>query len=71
MSKQKRSVRKGKREKQNKEIERHMTGDKVFLDGCNIKMLWPSAKMEDKWFGPFEVLKKVGAAAYHLKIPRS
>ena len=47
------------------------TGDKVFLDGRNIKTSRPSAKMEDKWFGPFEVLEKVGAAAYRLKIPRS
>ena len=47
------------------------TGDKVFLDGRNIKMSRPSAKMEDKWFGPFEVLEKVGVAAYRLKIPRS
>ena len=27
--------------------------------------------MEDKWFGPFEVLDKVGASAYRLKIPRT
>ena len=46
-------------------------GDKVFLDGRHLKTSRPSAKMEDKWFGPFEILHKVGASAYRLKIPRS
>ena len=27
------------------------------------------SKMEDKWFGPFKILEKVGVSAYHLKIP--
>ena len=46
-------------------------GQKVFLDGRNIKTDRPSAKMEDKWFGPYEVLEKVGASAYRLKLPTS
>ncbi|KAL5520683.1 hypothetical protein ACEPAF_2684 [Sanghuangporus sanghuang] len=32
-------------------------GQKVFLDGRNIKTIRPMKKMDDKWFGPFE--KKV------------
>ncbi|OCB91419.1 hypothetical protein A7U60_g1324 [Sanghuangporus baumii] len=32
-------------------------GQKVFLDGWNIKIIRPMKKMDDKWFGPFE--KKV------------
>ena len=46
-------------------------GSMVFLDGRHIKTNRPSAKMEDKWFGPFEVLAKVGASAYRLKLPRN
>lgn len=46
-------------------------GAKVFLDGRHIKTNRPSAKMEDKWFGPFEVMEKVGASAYRLKLPRT
>ena len=46
-------------------------GAKVFLDGRNIKTNRPSAKMEDKWFGPYEVIEKVGAGAYRLKIPKT
>ena len=46
-------------------------GDKVFLDGRNLKTSRLTSKMEDKWFGPFEVLEKVGVLAYRLKIPRT
>ena len=46
-------------------------GSKVFLDGRNIKTTRPSAKMEDKWFGPYEVIEKVGASAYRLNIPKT
>ena len=28
-------------------------------------------KFEDKWFGPFKILEKVGAATYQLEIPQS
>ena len=50
------------------EVE-YQPGDKVFLDGRNIKTTRPSAKMEDKWFGPYDVIEKVGASAYRLKLP--
>ncbi|KAL5526824.1 hypothetical protein ACEPAF_8550 [Sanghuangporus sanghuang] len=43
---------------------------KVFLDGQNIKTIRPTKKMDDKWFGPFEVVEKVGASAYKLRIPK-
>ena len=44
-------------------------GNKVFLDGHNLKTSRLTSKMEDKWFGPFTVLEKVGISAYCLKIP--
>ncbi|THG99573.1 hypothetical protein EW145_g7239 [Phellinidium pouzarii] len=34
-------------------------GAKVFLDGCHIQTDCPSAKMEDKWFGPYEKVHPV------------
>ncbi|KAL5525001.1 hypothetical protein ACEPAF_8870 [Sanghuangporus sanghuang] len=46
-------------------------GQKVFLDGRNIKTIRPMKKMDDKWFGPFEVVEKVGASAYRLKLPKT
>ena len=34
-------------------------------------MTRPTKKFDDKWFGPFEVTEKVGAAAYKLKLPKT
>ncbi|OCB88298.1 hypothetical protein A7U60_g4500 [Sanghuangporus baumii] len=31
-------------------------------------MIRPTKKMDDKWFGPFKVVKKIGASAYRLKL---
>ncbi|KAL5520966.1 hypothetical protein ACEPAF_2969 [Sanghuangporus sanghuang] len=46
-------------------------GQKVFLDGRNIKMIRPTKKMDDKWFGPFEVMERVGTSTYKLRIPKT
>ncbi|KAL5498599.1 hypothetical protein ACEPAH_1953 [Sanghuangporus vaninii] len=51
--------------------EEYVTGQKVFLDGWNIKTIRPTKKMDDKWFGPFEIVEKVGASAYWLKLPKT
>jgi hypothetical protein len=44
-------------------------GAKVYLESTNLKTSRPSKKLDDKRFGPFEVVKKVGPAAYELKLP--
>lgn len=49
----------------------YAVGDRVFLDGRHIKTIRPTKKLDDKWFGPFEVLEKIGASAYKLKIPKT
>ena len=46
-------------------------GDKVWLEGQNITTDRPSKKLDDKRYGPFEVLQKIGKAAYKLKLPRT
>jgi len=46
-------------------------GDLVLLEGSNLTTIRPSKKLDHKRFGPFEILSKVGAAAYKLKLPRT
>ncbi|MBW0552197.1 hypothetical protein O181_091912 [Austropuccinia psidii MF-1] len=36
----------------------------------NIKKTRTTKKLSEKWLGPFEVLKKIGSHAYHLKFPQ-
>ncbi|MBW0518925.1 hypothetical protein O181_058640 [Austropuccinia psidii MF-1] len=45
-------------------------GDKVLLASKNIKTTRPTKKFSERWLGPFEVLKKIGSHAYHLKLPQ-
>ena len=47
----------------------YQVGDKVWLEGYNITTDRPSKKLEDKRYGPFKILKKVGKSAYYLKLP--
>ncbi|MBW0550972.1 hypothetical protein O181_090687 [Austropuccinia psidii MF-1] len=44
-------------------------GDKVWLASKNIKTTRTTKKLSERWFKPFEVLKKVGSHTYHLKLP--
>ncbi|MBW0536965.1 hypothetical protein O181_076680 [Austropuccinia psidii MF-1] len=44
-------------------------GDKVWLASKNIKTKRPSKKLSERFLGHFEVLKKIGSHAYHLKLP--
>ncbi|MBW0509733.1 hypothetical protein O181_049448 [Austropuccinia psidii MF-1] len=46
------------------------SGDKVWLASKNIKTTRPTKKLSERWLGPFEVLKKIGSHAYHLKLPQ-
>ncbi|MBW0536410.1 hypothetical protein O181_076125 [Austropuccinia psidii MF-1] len=45
-------------------------GDKLWLASKNIKTKRPMNKLSERWLGPFEVLKKIGSHAYHLKFPQ-
>ncbi|MBW0509340.1 hypothetical protein O181_049055 [Austropuccinia psidii MF-1] len=42
----------------------------VWLASKNIKTTRPTKKLSERWLGPFEVIKKVGSHAYHLKFPQ-
>ncbi|MBW0527117.1 hypothetical protein O181_066832 [Austropuccinia psidii MF-1] len=45
-------------------------GDKLWLSSKNIKTTRPTKKLSERSLGPFEVLKKIGSHAYHLKFPQ-
>ncbi|MBW0552432.1 hypothetical protein O181_092147 [Austropuccinia psidii MF-1] len=45
-------------------------GDKVWLAFKKIKTTRPTKKLSERWLGPFEVIKKIGSHAYHLKLPQ-
>ncbi|MBW0558888.1 hypothetical protein O181_098603 [Austropuccinia psidii MF-1] len=42
----------------------------VWLASKNIKTTIPTNKLSERWLGPFEVIKKIGSHAYHLKLPQ-
>jgi RNase H-like domain found in reverse transcriptase/Reverse transcriptase (RNA-dependent DNA polymerase)/Integrase zinc binding domain/Chromo (CHRromatin Organisation MOdifier) domain len=44
-------------------------GNLVYLEATNLKTDRPTRKLDDKRFGPFKIVKKVGAAAYKLHLP--
>ena len=50
---------------------KYKPGDLVLLKATNIKIKWPSKKLNDKWYSWFKVLKKEGLTSYHLKLDKS
>ena len=44
-------------------------GDKVMVNGKNIKTIRPTKKLDHKMHGPFKVKRLVGPYAYELEIP--
>jgi hypothetical protein len=44
-------------------------GDLVYLDGKNLKVQYPTAKLAQKRQGPLEIIDKIGKTSYKLKTP--
>ena len=55
--------------KKKSQAREYRAGDKVWLEGTNIRMGRPIGKLNDKRQGPFEVIKKEGKSAYRLRLP--
>jgi len=47
----------------------YSVGDRVWLESKNYPSDRPSHKLDDKRYGPFKILKKIGRSAYKLQIP--
>ena len=43
-------------------------GNKVWLETTNITTKCPIKKLDNKYLGPFKILKRVKKLAYHLKL---
>jgi hypothetical protein len=54
-----------------REAPDYQPGELVYLEATNLKSKRPSKKLDDRRFGPFKVLKKVGERAYKLDLPRT
>src|SRR5882757_6989916 len=46
-------------------------GDHVWLDGKNLKLRYPKAKLAPKRYGPFKVLDTLGPVTYRIQTPRT
>ena len=46
-------------------------GDKVWLEGCNLKSDRPSIKLSAKRYGPFKITKVLSPITYQIQLPLS
>jgi hypothetical protein len=61
------------KEQYNKHVHNHepyKKGQLVWLDGRNLTTKQPSEKLKDLCFGPFKIVKRIGAGAYKIEIPK-
>ena len=57
-------------DKKRQPSHQYKVGDKVYLEGLNLTIARPMTKLSDKRYGPFRIVKKVGASAYKLALPQ-
>ena len=44
-------------------------GERVWLEGTNLRTTHPTAKLRARRFGPFSIIQKISEVAYELKLP--
>lgn len=49
----------------------YQIGDWVYVSSKDIDSIRPQKKLDDKRYGPFRILDKIGVSAYKLKLPPS
>ena len=49
----------------------YQEGDKVWLEGTNLKIPYETQKLSPKWYGPFRVATKISDMAYQLELPKT
>jgi hypothetical protein len=55
--------------KPNTSSEIYKVGDKVWLNGRNLKTMQPKAKLGPRQFRPFDIISVLGSVTYQLAIP--
>ena len=58
-------------DKKRGESKEYKKDDLVYIEGTDIKTNRPAKKLDDKRYGPFPVIEKVGTSSYRLKLPIS
>ena len=58
-------------DKHNKPAINYELGNKVYINAEHLPSVRQSRKLEKKFFGPYEIVEKVGQATYCIKIPVS
>jgi hypothetical protein len=58
-----------KRKKGERRYHGFKEGDQVWLEGTNLRLSHPSAKLAPKRYGPFKVLKEISPVVYRLELP--
>ena len=58
------------RKKGSKHFKPYQEGDQVWIEGTNLKTLYPMAKLGPKCYGPFKILQQMSSAVYQVEIPK-
>jgi Chromo (CHRromatin Organisation MOdifier) domain len=59
----------GQRKKGQCHYHGHTVGDKVWLEGVNLKLTHPKAKLDSKRYGPFPITKEISPVVFQLALP--
>jgi Chromo (CHRromatin Organisation MOdifier) domain len=59
----------GQRKKGQRHYQGHVVGSKVWLEGANLKLTHPKAKLDAKRYGPFLIVKAISPVVFQLALP--
>jgi Chromo (CHRromatin Organisation MOdifier) domain len=62
-------VKHAERKKGQHHYQGHEEGDRVWLEGTNLKRTHPKAKLDARRYGPFTITKKVSPVVFKLGLP--
>jgi hypothetical protein len=57
------------RKKGERHYKGHEPGDLVWLEGTNLRLSHPTAKLAPKRYGPFKITKKISPVVFQLELP--